>query len=224
MSTLPKLIVTPVNTYQQMAQGPDERKALLEASVRDPVGYKLRLLQDMVDDPQGLVDAYLALTGGLDEKVDAMVADRIKIAKENDLHLTLPTGTPGFDKRFIEIIRSITPEIIKKMAKAYHSLLMLVKPNSGTPAAIWKVRAYEHLSSSGHKLMDQWAQEAVDLATCKNSEAVVKTLLQGCVISRIEASPILDDAFDAFDRQNARISYLTTVLITSALHIHVLGD
>jgi hypothetical protein len=205
-----------------MAQGPDERNALLEASVRDPIGYKLRLLQEVVDDPQGMVDSYLRLTDGLDEKINAMASDRIKIAKEANLDLSLLPGVSGFDRRVIEIIRSITPETITKMGKAYHALLMLVKPNSGTPA-VWKAKTYERLSSSGEKLFDQWRQDAVALSTCKNSEDIIKRLLVERVISRIEAFPISDDVSDAFDRQNARISYLTTVLITAALHIHAIS-
>lgn len=224
MSAFPSLIVTPVNVYEQMAQGPDERKALLEASVRDPISYKLRLLQDMVDDPQGLVDAYLKLTDGLDEKIDAIASDRMKIAREINLDLSLPVGVLGFDNRLIEIIKSITPATIDKMAKAYHSMLMLVRPALQNPQTLWKAKVYEHLTSSGEKLSDQWRQEAFVLSTCKNSEDVVKWLLQGRVIERIQASPIADAASDAFDRQNARISYLTTVLITTALHIHVLSD
>jgi len=224
MSTIPTLIVTPVNVYEQMAQGEEERKALLEASVRDPIGYKLRLLQEVVEDPQGLVDAYLKLTGGIDEKVEAIASDRMRIAREIQLDLSLPLGTLGFDNRLIEIIRSITPQSIQKMAKAYHSMLMLVRPALQSPQTLWKAKVYEHLTSAGEKLSDQWRQEVFVLSNCKNSEDVVKWLLQGRVIERIEASPIVDAASDAFDRQNARISYLTTVLITAALHVHVLSD
>ena len=223
MSALPKLIVTPVNTYQQMAQGPDERRALLESSVRDPIGYKLRLLQDIVEAPQSVIDSYITLTGGLDEKVDAIVSDRIKIAKENDLHLSLPTGILGFDKRLIEIIKTITPESLNKMAKAYKSMLMLVKPNPTNPPARWKVKVYEDMTYSGENLVKDWYQESFVLGRCKNADDVVKTLLQDTVISRIEAWPIPDHASDDFARQNARISYLKTVLLTAALHVYILS-
>jgi hypothetical protein len=224
MNLLPKIVVTPVNVYEQMAQGPEERRALLEASVRDPIGYKLRLVREMVEDPQGVVDAYLAMTGGVDEKINAMISDRMKIAREANLHLSLPLATLGFDNRLLEIIRSITPQSIEKMAKAYHSLLMLVRPNPNNPPAVWKAKVYEDITSSGDKLMDGWSQEVFVLGTCKNSEDVVKWLLLGRVIERIQASPIRDAASDAFDLQNARISYLKTVLLTAALHIHVLSD
>jgi hypothetical protein len=221
MSLFPKIVITPVNTYEQMCQGEDERMAILESSVRDPIGYKLRLLQDLVEDPEAVVSSYLKLTGGTDEKVNAIASDRVKIAQSLMLDLSLPLGVKNFDSRVLEILRMITPETIRKMACAYQ---LIIKTTNSMPLAAWKAKVSTHLGDMGPNLVSKWNQESVILGNCKNSNDIVSLLIKGRVIPWIEFNPIEEEDTPSFDKQNSRLTYLKTVLLTASLHIYILLD
>lgn len=218
-----RMIITRDNIYGEMSVSEESRRKLLEFSIRDPMGYKLRLFKELVEDAPGVVQSYLDLTEGLQEKVQAIVDDRLTIAKEILLNLSEPLPTSGFDSRILEILNLITPQSIDKMARAYRLVLQTVNPGVGFVPADWKAKVVDHLNNTGAILSDNWAQEAVTLAGCKNSEDVVKSLVQGRVISRIQGSPISDASSNAFALQESRMKYIQVVLLTAALHIHIIS-
>lgn len=221
MITASSRTIIPDNLYEEMRESPEKRSELLELSIREPNTYKLRLFRDLVTDPQNVVASYLAMTEGSDEKVQQMILDRAVIAREKNLDLSLPLPTIGFDNRLLEILRLITPETIKKMALAYRTVLQTTK---ALPFAQWKMKVGLHLDEVGPSLVNNWYQESFILSNCKNCDDIVKWLVQGRIISRIEGSPILDASGDAYALQEARITYIKSVLLTASLQMHILMD
>lgn len=213
--------IPPDNIYDEMSESPQKRSDLLEFSIREPNTYKLRLLKDLVTDPQGVVTSYLTMTEGSDEKVQQMILDRAAIARDKNLDLSLPLPTIGFDNRLLEILRLITPETIKKMALAYRTVLRTTKD---VPNTVWKVKVSHHLNEIGLFLSSNWYQEAFILSNCKNCDDIVKWLVQGRIISRIESSTISDSSTDAYALQEARITYIKACLLTASLQMHILME